>query len=336
MPIARYILFLNLCLISLYSFSLDGHISFDQSRTDKSWSLLDSFNNSFDKNNNNTTELLLFNDKYGFKFTQSDFSLDLLRTTEPKEVNLRAKSYISEIYYFINQDSAISLMFKDQKADDQFIQCYTFSSFTIGSCDDATINITNSDEKYNSLGNNLMKIQGQNEEFQLKFTKNNYSFFSDKLILYIGASKNTFDWITPIEEIQSGFLYNLTINGQKLGDLIQTELSRLPQRDLFYIYKLGISINKEYELNNFMNFFYNADFVALTSKKYDQINKFQNSNIKLETGINFFYNNFDLSIYGILYKNNILGYEDIAFNQRSEHHFDKKFGNLGLKLQYNF
>ena len=79
-----------------------------------------------------------------------------------------------------------------------------------------------------------------------------------------------------------------------------------------------------------------ADFVAFTIEKYDQINKFENGNIKLETGLNFFYNNFDLSIYGILYKNNILGYEDIAFNQRSEHHFGKKFGNLGLKLQYNF
>ena len=333
---ARLFFVLYSLLISTYTLSLDGHFIIEQNKTDKDWSILDKFNNSFDKNNIASSELLLIGEKFGIKLRQSDFSLDLVRFTEPKDVRLKAKSHFSELYFFLDSDSAISVSFKNQKADDQFIKCYSFSTFIIGSCEDASITITNSDEKYNILKNDIMKIDGKNEEFRFSYTSNQYNNFSDQIIVYAGISKNSFDWITPIEEIKSGFLFNLTIEGQKLGDLIQRELSRLPQRDSFYIYKVGITSKKDFQLNSFIDFFYELDIVALSSDKYNEINTFQNNNVRFKSGLNMNFNQLDLSFYGILYKNNILGYEDIAFNQRSEHHFDKKFGNLGLKLQYNF
>tara|TARA_B100000212_G_scaffold332128_1_gene300045 strand:- start:411 stop:1415 length:1005 start_codon:yes stop_codon:yes gene_type:complete len=333
---ARLFFVLYSLLISTYTLSLDGHFIIEQNKTDKDWSILDKFNNSFDKNNIVSSELLLIGEKFGIKLRQSDFSLDLVRLTEPKDVRLKAKSHFSELYFFLDSDSAISVSFKNQKADDQFIKCYSFSTFIIGSCEDASITITNSDEKYNILKNDIMKIDGKNEEFRFSYTSNQYNNFSDQIIVYAGISKNSFDWITPIEEIKSGFLFNLTIEGQKLGDLIQRELSRLPQRDSFYIYKVGITSKKDFQLNSFIDFFYELDIVALSSDKYNEINTFQNNNVRFKSGLNMNFNQLDLSFYGILYKNNILGYEDIAFNQRSEHHFDKKFGNLGLKLQYNF
>tara|TARA_B100000674_G_scaffold388900_1_gene332547 strand:+ start:327 stop:1331 length:1005 start_codon:yes stop_codon:yes gene_type:complete len=333
---ARLFFVLYSLLISTYILSLDGHFIIEQNKTDKDWSILDKFNNSFDKNNIASSELLLIGEKFGIKLRQSDFSLDLVRFTEPKDVRLKAKSHFSELYFFLDSDSAISVSFKNQKADDQFIKCYSFSTFIIGSCEDASITITNSDEKYNILKNDIMKIDGKNEEFRFSYTSNQYNNFSDQIIVYAGISKNSFDWITPIEEIKSGFLFNLTIEGQKLGDLIQRELSRLPQRDSFYIYKVGITSKKDFQLNSFIDFFYELDIVALSSDKYNEINTFQNNNVRFKSGLNMNFNQLDLSFYGILYKNNILGYEDIAFNQRSEHHFDKKFGNLGLKLQYNF
>ena len=38
-------------------------------------------------------------------------------------------------------------------------------------------------------------------------------------------------------------------------------------------------------------------------------------------------------IHGILH---LFGYEDISFNQRSEHHFDEAFGSLNIKLKFLF
>ena len=179
---ARLLFVLYSLLISTYTLSLDGHFIIEQNKTDKDWSILDKFNNSFDKNNIVSSELLLIGEKFGIKLRQSDFSLDLVRFTEPKDVRLKAKSHFSELYFFLDSDSAISVSFKNQKADDQFIKCYSFSTFIIGSCEDASITITNSDEKYNILKNDIMKIDGKNEEFRFSYTSNQYKSESFKFL----------------------------------------------------------------------------------------------------------------------------------------------------------
>jgi len=38
----------------------------------------------------------------------------------------------------------------------------------------------------------------------------------------------------------------------------------------------------------------------------------------------------------ILTKNNLIGFEHITFNQRTEHYFDRTYGNLGAKVVFNF
>jgi hypothetical protein len=63
----------------------------------------------------------------------------------------------------------------------------------------------------------------------------------------------------------------------------------------------------------------------------------ENNNMKLTTGLIFnIRNSLKFSLSGTFYKNNLFGFEDISFNQRSEHHFDRKFGSLDLNLSYYF
>ena len=42
------------------------------------------------------------------------------------------------------------------------------------------------------------------------------------------------------------------------------------------------------------------------------------------------------SFSGSIYKNNLFGFEDISFNQRSEHQFDDPFGSLNASFKYIF
>jgi hypothetical protein len=46
--------------------------------------------------------------------------------------------------------------------------------------------------------------------------------------------------------------------------------------------------------------------------------------------------NITISLSGIFYKNNLFGYEDISFTQRSEHHFSKPFGSINSSLKISF
>lgn len=68
-------------------------------------------------------------------------------------------------------------------------------------------------------------------------------------------------------------------------------------------------------------------FVALDQPKY---------NVKLETGIVLNVNNFDLKLSGTIYQNNLYGFNDITFNQKTEHHFNSNFGSINIELKYLF
>lgn len=179
-------------------------------------------------------------------------------------------------------------------------------------------------------------IDGENKEIEFNFMKALDFMVIDELNFYLGVSENSFKWLTPLEEIRSGFIYNLEFNGSKIGQLIENELSRLPQREQFLIYKIGTNFKNNINFNNYFSFFYNIDFVYLINNNYQELNSFPSSNVKFQSGLKFFYKDFEANIYGTIYKNNIIGYEDISFNQRSEHHFNNKFGNIGLSLKYSF
>ena len=179
-------------------------------------------------------------------------------------------------------------------------------------------------------------IDGSNQEIKLSYMRGLSSLLFDEVNIYLALSENSFDWITPLEEIKSGFIYEITYNDEKIGVLIENELKRLPQRNSWKMIKFGSKINKDIKITNILDIFYELDIVYLYENDYVELNNFQNNNIKLDTGLRFNIENLNVSIYGSLYKNNLIGYQDISFNQRSEHHFDSNFGSISLNIKYNF
>ena len=331
----KYFPFL-LILITFDLNSLNGSFSVEHSATNKSWNFLPKFNNSFDNSKTSTLKAFLYGKKFGMQIESSKFNLDLQRPIEPKSLDLLANSNTLEFFYILNSANVFSISVKNQKADTQTIDCLQFSSLIIGSCVDANLSIRNTNEKYINLGKSLLMINGENNELKLNFYRGvNFNLF-DEINLYTSVSKNSFDWLTPLEEIKSGLVYNITINNQKVGELIQNELIRLPQRDNWNIYKLGASVNKNFFINNLISLFYKLDLMFLYEDNYNEINRFPNKNVKIDSGINLNFENFVVTVSGSIYKNNILGFEDISFNQRSEHHFDKEFGTINLEFLYRF
>ena len=113
-----------------------------------------------------------------------------------------------------------------------------------------------------------MLINANNEEFQFKYYQASKSIFLDEYILYIGISENKFDWLSPIEELTSGFISNLKFKGSRVGDLVANEIQRLPQRNQFLLYKLGINLTKEVNVYSFIDFFYGIDLLIIETKDY--------------------------------------------------------------------
>ena len=240
--------------------------------------------------------------------------------------------------YLLNDSNALTISFKQQIADTQRINCYTFSSLTIGFCDEAQILIRNSKEKYKPLGDSsIMMIDGMNQELQIKLIKALDINIVDEYELYVGLSENKFDWLSPIEELTTGFISNLSFQGSTIGNLVSNEIRRLPQRNKWLFYKFGINLKKDFLLSKNVYFFYDFDYRVITTDGYDVLNSTPKNNMSIKSGLKFqFLDNLTLSISASLYKNNLYGYEDISFTQRSEHQFDKAFGSINSSLIYKF
>ena len=317
--------------------SIDGYIQTSKSITDNDWGFIPDIVSSFDYSETSINEVLFIKNNLGLKYKQSNFTLDLVRPIHPKSVNLTADSKLIETILILNNSSSISISYKEQIADTQSINCYTFSSLTIGFCDEAQIKITNSKDKYKQLnGNMLMLLDGKNEELKFSYTKAVDLLLLDEYFIYFAVSENKFDWLSPLEELTTGFISNLRYGGSTIGELVTNEIKRLPQRDAWLFYKLGFNLSKRIPIFNHFDIFYEADLVLVESSDYRTYQNINNHNIKINTGVNIHNNNFELLIFGTLYKNNLFGYEDISFNQRSEHHFSSNYGSLNMTLKYNF
>ena len=97
--------------------------------------------------------------------------MNLVRPIEPKALSLDASSDLFEVFYIFSENQSISVSYKDQVADTQKIQCYTFSSLTVGYCDDAVLSISNSKTKYDRLdADTLMMIDAANQEYNINYT----------------------------------------------------------------------------------------------------------------------------------------------------------------------
>lgn len=281
---------------------------------------------------------MVFENDFGITFKESNYTLNILRDTHPKIVTSTSKSNYIEMLYLLSFDRFISFSKSNTLADQQSIDCYNFyKSITVGFCDDAQLTIINTKEKYLPLGDNkLMLIDGENEEYRVNYTQVINNIFFDDYSIYLSYSENKFNWLSPIEELTSGFISKLTYQGQTIGALAKREIRRFPQRESYTFSKIGFNVNNDIPLINNLSFFYNFDVVYFKMTDYIVATQMPDYNLKIKVGMSYKIKDLKLSLSGLFYKNNLIGYNDITFNQKTEHHFASNFGSLNLELRYFF
>jgi hypothetical protein len=325
--------------ILIFSFPLlanEVYINFDQKFMDSDWSFLPEVPSSFNKNSSETIETGFLFKKIKGSYFKNDIELLLDRATEPKNITLNAKKEGGLIGFSINENNLVYISYSTQAADQQVFNCYEFSGFILGGCENATFKISSSNSKYDDLGSNLISIDGDTNTFKFGVERYIDNFWLNSFSLEAAKTKYKYNWLSPIEDIRSPFLLNLTINGNVLGEAIEKTLGNLPQRDQWESLQLNLGLKQKFiSIYNF-NVIGEYDLVVLDFKNYSTYNKTPKYNLKIRAGLEIYINNISLIFYGDIYKNNLIGFEPITFNQRTEHYFDKAYGELGLLLNINF
>ena len=329
----KYILIL---ITSFPLFANEFYLNFEQKFMDADWDFLPEVPSSFEQNNSESIEAGFIYKKIQGKIYTNEIELNLERATEPKNVTLNAKKDGGSIGYNIDDKNLVYISYANQVADPQVFSCYEFSGIILGGCDNASFIISSSNPKYDNLGSNIVSINGDTDIFSIGYTRYINNFWLNSLSFDITQTKYKYEWLSPIEDIQSPFLLNLTINGNNLGDAITDTLSRLPQRDEWKSYQFNLGLKQKFiSIYNF-NLIGEYDFVILNFENYQEYVDTPKFNLKIRAGLEIDLKNISLTLYGDLYKNNLIGFEPITFNQRSEHYFDKAYGELGLILNINF
>jgi hypothetical protein len=325
--------------ILIFSFPLlanEVYINFDQKFMDSDWSFLPEVPSSFNKNSSETIETGFLFKKIKGSYFKNDIELLLDRATEPKNITLNANKEGGLIGYSINENNLVYISYSTQAADQQVFNCYEFSGFILGGCENATFKISSSNSKYDDLGSNIISIDGDTNTFKFGVERYIDNFWLNSFSLEAAKTKYKYNWLSPIEDIRSPFLLNLTINGNVLGEAIEKTLGNLPQRDQWESLQLNLGLKQKFiSIYNF-NVIGEYDLVVLDFKNYSTYNKTPKYNLKIRAGLEIYINNISLIFYGDIYKNNLIGFEPITFNQRTEHYFDKAYGELGLLLNINF
>ena len=319
----KYILIL---IISFPLFANELYLNFEQKLMDADWNFLPEVPSSFKKNNSESIDAGFLYKKIQGKVYSNEIELNLERATEPTNVTLNAKKDGGSIGYNIDDKNLVYISYANQVADPQVFSCYEFSGIILGGCDNASFIISSSNPKYDNLGSNIISINGDTDTFSIGYTRYINNFWLNSLSFDITQTKYKYEWLSPIEDIQSPFLLNLTINGNNLGDAITDTLSRLPQRDEWKSYQFNLGLKQKFiSIYNF-NLIGEYDFVILNFENYQEYADTPKFNLKIRAGLEIDLKNISLTLYGDLYKNNLIGFEPLTFNQRSEHYFDKAYG----------
>ena len=325
-----------LFLLSLSVNANDNYISFDQKFMDADWSFLPEVPSSFDENSSKEVELGLSFKKIKTRLYANEIDLTLQRSSEPKDVSLLAMKDGIELGYIFQNDDYLYVLASKQYADQQLFNCYEFSTFILGSCDTANLQISSVNPKYDSLGDNIVSIDASTKSFGVGYMKHFNNFWIESTAIEFVQTSYKYYWLSPLEDIQSPFLLNLTIEGVTLGDALNNTLQRFPQREEWSSSQLNLGLKQKFiSIYNF-NLITEFDLVLLQFSDYREYKNTPEYNFRLRAGIEFYAQNLSLLFYGDAYLNNLIGFEPITFNQRTEHYFDKPYGELGLKFQFKF
>ena len=325
-----------LFLLSLSVNANDNFISFDQKFMDADWNFLPDVPPAFNENNSKKIEL-------GIKFKNikttlytNKIDLTLQRLSEPKNISLFTNKNSFDLGYVLKNEDYLYLLASKQSSDSQLFNCYEFSTFILGSCDTANLQVSSVNPKYESLGDNIVSINASTKSYGMGYQKYFNNFWIESTLIELTNTSYSYDWLSPLEDIQSPFLLNLKVDGVTLGDALNSAFERMPQRNEWQSLQLKLGIKQKFVLIDNFNFIAEYDLVLLEFSDYREYKDTPEFNFRLRAGIEFYLGSMNLLLYGDAYVNNLIGFEPITFNQRTEHYFDKPYGELGFKFLLKF
>ena len=323
-------------LVCLQINANDNYLRMETKLMKSSWDFLPEIPPSFKEKDSIAIEGRYNFDNFFIQGYFSELNLNLERSSEPKIVELDAEKKSITFGYIYNDDHTFSFTSSRQTASNQFFNCITFASTTLGSCNQANFNVSSTKPEYDQLNDNVIKISGFNSIKSLDYKKAYKDSWLNSISFSFKRTKYNYDWMTPLEDITSPLFLNINLNGNSLGNILESGFKALPQRTPWYSNQLNFQVTKSFDLNKNLNLISELDIVAIDLKDYEEFELKPETNLKLRVGLEREFKNMNLLLFADYYKNNLIGFESITFNRRTESYFDKPYGELGLSLKVKF
>ena len=184
-----------LFLLSLSVNANDNFISFDQKFMDADWNFLPDVPPAFNENNSKKIEL-------GIKFKNikttlytNKIDLTLQRLSEPKNISLFTNKNGFDLGYVLKNEDYLYLLASKQSADSQLFNCYEFSTFILGSCDTANLQVSSVNPKYESLGDNIVSINASTKSHGIGYEKYFNNFWVESTAIEFIKTSYKYNWL---------------------------------------------------------------------------------------------------------------------------------------------
>ena len=278
-----------------------------------------------------------------------DSSGEVTRQTHPKSLQTNVDSnafYIS--YKFKETDKRyydLGIFVKDEDQDPVTIDCYAFGATVVGgTCEEASLRLLDSDiykESGELVYKPVLKTEGSSESkgLYLRLSPKDLSLFNFVHTLSYKISEVEQLFQSDILNTTDSFIRQLSINGQRAGDLLDNFKYELPQTTPWKENTFKYSLSNLYPIGNKFAVSSMYSFIKVKRKDYleNPTKKDFNKNHLLD--ISFLY---QIQKNSILYlklsasSNYLLGENPLAYNRKSNHLFDHPYGQVYAGLLFNF
>lgn len=322
--------------MSFQVLATDNFVVIDKSLMKYDFDFLPNVPQSFVESKREKIELGLDLKKVKLNYLEGDMALILNRAEEPKDISLNTNKKTLTAAYLVNKKDYVYISSSRQQAAPQSFKCYEHKSFIIGSCESSNISITSNNPKYDDLLPNIIKIDGFSKYYGLGFKKFYQNFWIYSSHIELITTKYNYSWISPLEDITSPFILNLSINGNLLGDSLNNAIQSLPQRNSWKSNQINLGANQKFIILKNINLITQYEAIFINFSNYSKLQNEPNYNLRVKIGLEFENNFSNIMLYGDAYLHNLLGFEHLTFNQRTEKYFEKPYGELGVSLQIKF
>ena len=251
-PHASFLCVFFLCFFSV-SLSSKVEIGFSNKHLDADYDFLPAQDSSFEQSSIDEFNITFSYSKFYLGLEKISLLLEGTRDTFPKNVDVDVDEEIISLGYIINTN-LIKISSQSTSKLSQSFDCYTFQTLTLGSCVEADLTITSSSPIYSELNGDLIKIEGETSGYAIEYVfseaPSNLKWMADSMELALIYNEYNYDWLTPLEAIKSNFLLNLDFGGITLGEALNNEFARLPQREQWETFQFRVRSMKDFYLND--------------------------------------------------------------------------------------